>query len=217
MRRWTSHIVQSFAHGINVAVAHLDFEAVLACPDSATTSQAGRPFVITDPNPPIRYRDLYFLVQTLAATPFRTLSLPPIVMVLLSYPIEWYCLARARHAFLRRHLPELTGEAKHLKPAIFSICTHLVASNAVASQPVSSGGLGYTGVLTTLEGMTQEVVEWNREHDDAAGPRKSYQTSVSLADEIAKAAAAAVKHQTSVPRADKIAKAAAAVNSVTSG
>ena len=214
--RWTSHIVQSFAHGINVAIAHLDFEAILACPESTTGSQAGRTFVITDPNPPIRYRDLYFLVQTLAATPFRTLSLQPIVMVLLSYPIEWYCLALARHPFLGRYLPELTGEAKHLKPAIFSICTHLVASNAVASQPVSSGGLGYTGALTTLEGMTQEVVEWNRDHHDAVGPRKPYQTSVSLADEIAKAAAV-VKHQATIPRADGVAKAAAAVKSVTGG
>lgn len=214
--RWTSHIVQSFAHGINVAIAHLDFEAILDCPESAATSQAGRPFVITDPNPPISYRDLYFLVQTLATTPFRTLPLQPIVMVLLSYPIEWYCLALARHPFLRRVLPELAGEAKHLKPAIFSICTHLVGSNAVASQPVSSGGLGYTGVLTTLEGMTQEVVEWNRDHRDTVGARKAYQTSVSLADEIAKAAAA-VKHQAKMSLADEMAKAAAAVKSVASG
>jgi hypothetical protein len=88
-------------------------------------------------------------------------------------------------------LPELTGEVKHLKPGIFSICTHLVASNTTASQPVSRGGLGYSGVLTTLEGMTQEVLEWNLEHKDAAGERKSYQTSVALADDIAKATGAA--------------------------
>ncbi|KAK4234519.1 3beta-hydroxysteroid-dehydrogenase/decarboxylase [Achaetomium macrosporum] len=188
---WTSHIVQSFVHGINVAIAHLDFEAILASPGSASSPQAGRPFVVTDPNPPIAYRDLYLLVRTLAITPFRTLRIQPIVMVLLSYPIEWYCLFRAKYPFLQKLLPELTGEVKHLKPGIFSICTHLVASNALASQPVTRGGLGYTGVLTTLEGMTQEVLEWNREHKDTAGARKSYQSSVSLADDIAKAARAA--------------------------
>ncbi|AEO65514.1 uncharacterized protein THITE_2112596 [Thermothielavioides terrestris NRRL 8126] len=188
---WTSHIVQSFVHGINVAVAHLDFEAILAAEDSASRPQAGRPFVVTDPNPPITYSDLYFLVQTLAVTPFRILSLSPVVMVLLSYPIEWYSLLRVKYPFVGRLLPELTGDVKHLKPGIFSICTHLVASNAEASRPVSEGGLGYTGVLTTLEGMVQEVVEWNRDHKDVPGTRKAYQTSVSLADEIAKAAAAA--------------------------
>ena len=189
MDRWTSHIVQSFVHGCNVAIAHLDFEAVLASPESAAFPQAGRPFVVTDPNQPISYSDLYFLVQTLATTAFRILPLQPIVMVLLSYPIEWYSHLLTRHPWLRRFLPELSGDAKHLKPGIFSICTHLVASNAVVSRPVRDGGLGYTGVLTTLEGMAQEVVEWNREHRGAVGKRKCYQNSVSLADDIAKAAA----------------------------
>jgi hypothetical protein len=182
--------VQSFVHGVNVAIAHLDFEAILVSPEAESLPQAGRPFVVTDPNPPISYRDLYFLVETLATTPFRTLSLPPAVMVLMSYAVECYSLAMVSFPQLRKVLPEVTGEVKHLKPGLFSICSHLVASNAVAGEPVSTGGLGYTGVLTTLEGMTQEVVEWNQDHKDALGARKSYQTSVSLADEIAKAAAA---------------------------
>ncbi|KAL2198286.1 hypothetical protein P885DRAFT_75899 [Corynascus similis CBS 632.67] len=187
---WTSHIVQNFVHGVNVAIAHLDFEAVLASSGSASLPQAGRPFVVTDPNPPIRYRDMYHLVQTLSVSPSRVLPLQPIIMVLLSYPIEWYSLALARFPVLRTVLPELTGEVKHLKPGIFSICTHLVASDDAARQPVRSGGLGHTGVLTTLEGMTQEVVEWNQEHSNARkGERKSYKTSLSLADDIAKAAA----------------------------
>lgn len=173
-----------------MALAHLDFEAVLASPESATSPQAGRPFVVTDPNPPITYSDLYFLLQTLAATPFRILPLQPVVMVLISYPIEWYSHLLNRYPWLRRLLPEINGEAKHVKPGIFSICTHLVASNEVASRPVRDGGLGYTGVVTTLEGMAQEVAEWNREHEGVNGTRKCYQNSVSLADDIAKAAAA---------------------------
>ncbi|KAK3899990.1 hypothetical protein C8A05DRAFT_17648, partial [Staphylotrichum tortipilum] len=154
---------------------------------------SGRPFVITDPNPPIRYRDLYLLVQTLSATPFRTLALPPALMVLASYPVEWYTLVRARWALLGKVLPPLHGEVKHLQPGIFSICTHLVASNGVAERGVEEGGLGFRGVVTTLEGMVQEVVEWNREHQGRGGgamDRKAYLNSVSLADEIAKAAAA---------------------------
>ena len=182
--RWTSEIVQSFAHGINTAIAHLDFEAILASPDSFKLSQAGRPFVITD-STPIKYGDLYFLIKTLAITRFHAIPLPPIVMVLLSYVIEAYTLLRLKWPSLQWVLPPVVGDIKHLKPAIFSICTHLVASNDEASKPVASGGLGYTGVLTTLEGMTQEVVEWNHVH--RAAKKVRFQSSVSLADEIQKA------------------------------
>ncbi|KAK3934542.1 hypothetical protein QBC46DRAFT_399495 [Diplogelasinospora grovesii] len=192
---WTSHIVQSFVHAANAAIAHLEFEAVLASsPHAKSLPQAGRPFTITDPNPPITYGDLYFLVETLACTPFRTVTLQPIVMLLLSYPLEWYSLLLLRFPWLGKKtgLPVLSGDVKHLKPALFSICTHLVASNAAAKQSVKSGGLGYTGVLTTLEGMTQEVVDWNHEHtNNVAGTKKVYQSSVSLADEIHRLAAMA--------------------------
>ncbi|KAK4170459.1 hypothetical protein QBC43DRAFT_348935 [Cladorrhinum sp. PSN259] len=195
---WASHTVQSFVHGINVAIAHLQFEAVLASscsssPDDLTSSmppQAGRPFVVTDPNPPIAYSDLYRAVGTLSSTPFRTVPLNPILMVLLSYPTEWYSLLLARYPFLRKVLPNLHGDLKHLKPGVFSICTHLIASNDTAGRPVSDGGLGYTGVLTTLQGMVQEILEWNLEHADAKGI-KSYQTSISAGDEMTKLAAAA--------------------------
>lgn len=173
-----------------MALAHLDFEAILASPESASSPQAGRPFVVTDPNPPVNYRDLYLLIKSLAITPFSIVPLQPIIMVLLSYPIEWYSLLLAKYPLLGRMLPELTGEIKHLKPGLFTICAHLVASNDVASQPVSTGGLGYRGVLTSLEGMTQEVLEWNREHEQTKGERKAYQSSVSFADEVAKAIAA---------------------------
>ncbi|KAL8383444.1 hypothetical protein RB595_010577 [Gaeumannomyces hyphopodioides] len=52
---WMHHVVQSFVHGLNCGAAHLDFEAVLARPASASSPQAGRPFTVTDPNPPIRF------------------------------------------------------------------------------------------------------------------------------------------------------------------
>ena len=185
--RWTSHIVQSFVHGINAAIAHLQLEAVLALPGSHRLPQAGRPFVVTDPNAPISYGDLYFLIKILAVTPFRVIALQPIVMVLISYAIEGYTLARLKWPLFRWVLPPIAGDAKHLKPAIFSICTHLVGSNSTASEPVSSGGLGYTGVLTTLEGMVQEVVEWNQVHQAAGVKQIAYQSSVSLAEEIQKA------------------------------
>ncbi|KAH9991507.1 NAD(P)-binding protein [Xylariaceae sp. FL0662B] len=183
---WVSHIVQSFVHGANVAIAHLHHEAVLALPPSESARFAGRPFVVTDPNPPITYGDLYCAVQTLSVHPFYTIKLPPVVMLLLAYAVEMYSDLPCKYPFLRKFLPELGGDIRLVKPGLFSICTHLVGSDAEARKPVSEGGLGYSGVLTTLEGMALEVLEWNREHVDDVKTRKVYTTSISLADQIRK-------------------------------
>ncbi|KAI0126453.1 hypothetical protein BJ170DRAFT_628799 [Xylariales sp. AK1849] len=179
---WIPHIVQSFVHGANVAVAHLHHEAVLA----TGTSQGGRPFVVTDPNPPISYSDLYTAIRTLSIHPFRIIVLPPVLVLLISYVVEFYNLLPYRSRLLGRVLPEIKGEARHLQPGLFSICTHLIASDEDARKPVKDGGLGYRGAITTLEGMVLEILEWNREHagTDGGRARKSYTTSISLADKL---------------------------------
>ncbi len=66
------------------APSHLHLEAILASPESFRSLQAGRPFVVTDPNPPIKYSDLYLLIKTLAITRFYTINLQPIVMIIVS-------------------------------------------------------------------------------------------------------------------------------------
>ncbi|KAB5546959.1 hypothetical protein GE09DRAFT_1174829 [Coniochaeta sp. 2T2.1] len=147
---WTDHIVQNFVHGANAAIAHLQFEALLTSPASASRPQAGRPFTVTDPNPPITYGDLYYALSLISATRFRPVRLPPVLLLLPSYPIEWYTLLLARSSIARRFLPRLRGDIQHLKPALFSITTHLVATYEAA-------------ILTTLDGMVQEVVKWNHE------------------------------------------------------
>ncbi|KAI3391814.1 hypothetical protein diail_6776 [Diaporthe ilicicola] len=195
---WACHVVQSFVHGINCAVAHLQFESILAKQGSHSSSQAGRPFCITDPNPPIYYGDLYSLLSKLAITPFKIVIVPAIPLVLLSYLVEFYTLLPFRlPGGLARFVPPLSGDVKHLQPALFSICTHLVADNADAGKAVTDGGLGYRGVLTTLEGMCQELVEWNQEQEEHArraalesvegtGAVRYFHSSVSLAEQIQK-------------------------------
>jgi hypothetical protein len=189
--RWASHIVQSFVHGANVAIAHLNHEAVLAREDAP---QAGRPFVVTDPNPPIPYSDLYKVISTLSIHSFRVLVLPPVLMLLLAHVVEWYNLLPYRFPFMRKVLPEIKGDAKHLQPGLFSICTHLVASDEDARLPIDKGGLGYAGVMTTLQGMVLEVLEWNREHahENNKVVRKPYTTSVSLAEKLRKLGAVGI-------------------------
>lgn len=169
-----------------MAIAHLQHEAVLAFPGPESTRYAGRPFVVTDPNPPITYNDLYSAIATLSIHSFNIIRVPPVFMLLLSHVVEIYAELLYKHPILRRFLPELTGDIKHLKPGIFSICTHLIADDKEARKPVSQGGLGYSGVLTTLEGMTLEILEWNREHVDDDKIRKAYTTSISLAEQIQK-------------------------------
>ncbi|KAJ2996091.1 hypothetical protein NUW58_g1086 [Xylaria curta] len=198
MPTWVPHIVQSFVHGANVAIAHLHHEAALVRPSASKHS--GRPFVVTDPNPPISYGDLYSAIKVLSHHSFSILYLPPVFMLLLSHIVEIYSglpFLPFPLSILGKLLPPLQGDVRHLGPGLFSITTHLIASNADVSKPLSEGGLGYKGVMTTLEGIVLEVLEWNREHEhlgDGEGKiRKAYTTSVSLAEKIQKLGA--VGHQ----------------------
>ncbi|KAL4731789.1 hypothetical protein ACLX1H_000780 [Fusarium chlamydosporum] len=180
---WVPHIVQSFVHGANVAVAHLYHEPVLAkgeCP------QAGRPFVITDPGPPIMFGDLYTDVRVLSVHRFRIVTVPPIIMLLLSVLVEWYILLSYRFPSLKKLLPEVKGDIKKLQPGLFSTCTHLVAFDNEARKSVRDGGLGYKGFVTTLEGVVMEIWGWNQEHSRQSdgSTRKTYTTSVSLAEKL---------------------------------
>ncbi len=186
--RWVPHIVQSFVHGANVAIAHLHHEAALALPLSQSSKCAGRPFVVTDPNRPIVYGDLYLSIKTLSVHPFRTVQIPPVLMLLLSHIVEMYSELPYKYPLLKKILPEPVGDIRHLKPGLFSITTHLIASDTEARKSVSEGGIGYSGVLTTIEGMTREVLEWNEEHAGNVNTKKVYTTSVSLADQIKKLA-----------------------------
>ncbi|KAK4224812.1 hypothetical protein QBC38DRAFT_285763 [Podospora fimiseda] len=183
---WVPHIIQSFVHGANVAIAHLHHEAVLV---NKNAPQSGRPFVVTDPNPPISYSDLYQTVSVLSIHRFRTITLPPVLILVLSHLVEWYILLPYRLPYLRGILPKTTGDLRHLQPGLFSICTHLTASDGDARKPVAEGGLGYHGVLTTMEGMVLELLEWNREHEgeesETGGKeKKRYTTSISLAEQL---------------------------------
>lgn len=138
-------------------------------------------------------------------TPFRLLVLPPAPMLLLAYIVEFYNLLPARIPLLAKVLPKLPGDVSYLEPGLFSICTHLFGSVKESSKSVTDGGLGYQGIVTTLEGMCQELLDWNREQEQhrreasqSAGingtqisGQKTYTTkyfrhSVGLAEEIRK-------------------------------
>ncbi|RYO91088.1 hypothetical protein DL766_003348 [Monosporascus sp. MC13-8B] len=161
---WMENFIQNFVSAQNISLAHLLFESALLTVPFAS-SPAGRTFNISDPNPPICFRDIYNLLSTLAVTPFHITYLPPVLMLLLSYFIEAYCLLIAQFPVLQAVFKEPSGRLQLLQPAVFTAATHIVVSDAAARLPVVQGGLGYQGVCTTLEGMCQQVWEWNREHE----------------------------------------------------
>ena len=133
--------------------------------------------MVTDPNPAITFSDIYTLIQMLKLTPTKIVNLPPVIMLLTSYCIEFYCLSLARFPWLTmvfKELKEYTAYRGHesslfnLQPPLFSICTHLIANDAKVRKPLVEGGLGYKGIWTTLEGMCYEVKMWNDRYTKAA-------------------------------------------------
>lgn len=197
--RWLPHIITNLVHGGNVALAHLQHEAMLlSTPSISELPQSGRPFVVTDPNPPQLFEDIYLAIRVLNVLPWRAQYLQPVFMFLLSYLVEWFILLPHWFPWLAGKLPEVTGDLRSLQPAIFSICTHLVAHDGEARKAVKDGGLGYEGAVTTMQGVVAEILEWNRENagsdaneKDSSGSRlvsevkrRVYKTSAMLSEEL---------------------------------
>ncbi|KAJ4032512.1 hypothetical protein NW761_011964 [Fusarium oxysporum] len=183
---WVPHIVQNFVHGANVAVAHLYHEAALA---KENCTQAGKPFVVTDVGPPITFGDVYTAVEVLSIHPFRNVIVPPLIILLMTHIVEWFILLPHRLPFLKGILPEVKGDLRTVQPGLITICTHLVASDTEARQPISEGGLGYKGLFTTLEGVVSVIMDWNREHagEQTREGKKIYQGSLRLAEMLEEA------------------------------
>lgn len=133
---------------------------------------AGRPFNVTDPGPPIAFADAYAAAAELSVTPVTTSYKRPLLLFLIAHVIEAWCLLLARFPFLTTWLGlrEPSGPVHMLQPSVFNISIHTVVDDSMARKSVAEGGFGYRPVCTTLEGVCQEILEWNQEHEggDAA-------------------------------------------------
>lgn len=183
--RWVPHIFQNFVHAENISLAHLLYEKALVDP-RYSSKLAGRTFQITDPNPAVTFGDSYTLIQTLKPTPIRVTTLPPVLMLLIAYCIETYCLTLARFPVLRKVFPEPQADEAaimNLQPSLFTICTHVIASDAEARKPLDEGGLGYKGIWTTMEGMCDEMRLWIAKYGSTA-ERSPIKGVPSVVDEV---------------------------------
>ncbi|KAI5921708.1 hypothetical protein F4810DRAFT_330546 [Camillea tinctor] len=160
---WMPNIVQNFVHGGHVSLGHLLFEAALVGND-AMPKCAGKAFVVTDGGPPPSFGDMYKLLKLTAETPkIKIIYLQPGIMLVLSHIVEWFDIA-SRMPVLKWVVPRPRGDLALLQPAVFTASTHYLATDEAAQRSVDHGGLGYRPIHTTIEGMCQQVAEWNAEH-----------------------------------------------------
>ncbi len=173
---WIPHIVQNFVNSRNVALSHPLFEAALAQPDGNNMPAcAGRTFNVTDPGPPISFADAYLAATELAATRVTVTPQRPLLLFLVAHAIEAWCLLLARLPVLTAWFgwAEPPSPINMLQPSVFSISIHTVIDDSLARKSVAEGGLGYQGGCTTMEGICEEILQWNREHEGAAAAEAS--------------------------------------------
>lgn len=151
--------VQSFVNVNNVALAHLLLEAALL--GEHADKVAGRPFAVSDKGPPVRFQDVYTIMEAASSTAFKADHPPPVLMLLLAYLVEAYSLLLVRVPWLRRLMAEPGELVGMLQPAIVSSALTTIVDDSAARRPPEEGGLGYEAACTTLEGMCSQMVDWN--------------------------------------------------------
>ncbi|KAI1367289.1 3-beta hydroxysteroid dehydrogenase/isomerase [Xylaria arbuscula] len=158
---WMGNIVQNFVHSGHCSLGHLQFEAALLRKEMPKC--AGRPFIITDDGPPPTYGDMYHLCYVTSETPVKLTPLPPAPFLILAHIVELVAIA-SRTPVLKWIFPAPKGTLALLQPGTFHASLNYVATDKAAQTSVEQGGLGFRHVHTTLEGMCQQVMEWNNEH-----------------------------------------------------
>ncbi|KAF8156795.1 NAD-P-binding protein [Crassisporium funariophilum] len=163
---WVATTVQSFSYVENCAIAHLCYEQRLVELLAGGTNPdiGGQAFCITDPGPTPTYGDVYTTLETLSEGECYFPLLSPTTMLLIAHVIETYY--RAHHAMITagwrwaQILPRIQGDIVNLQPSLFSLTSvHLIFDDSRARLSPEKGGLGYSGVWTTLEGLHKTFEE----------------------------------------------------------
>lgn len=151
--------VQNWIHSGNVALAHLQYEDALLGPYK--DQLAGRPFIVSDDGPPMRFKDLYHILSEIRIGGFIVQYPPPLLFLLLAYALEAYTILIARATVLQRFFAEPTGEIRLLQPGTFVSAVNCIVDDSLARKSPEKGGFGYRSACTTIEGMCAQVIAWN--------------------------------------------------------
>lgn len=152
--------VQNWVYVRNVSHAHLLLESVLL--GEHVDKIAAKPFMVTDNGPPIRFQDMYTILGSTASTGLKVDYPPPVLLLLLAYGVEAYCLLLAKLPFLKRILSEPGEPLCLFQPGIFSSAVSQTVDDSRARLMPSEGGLGYRGYCNTVEGLCVLVSDWNK-------------------------------------------------------
>ncbi|KAK3984824.1 hypothetical protein QBC44DRAFT_300501 [Cladorrhinum sp. PSN332] len=167
---WVPDVIQNHVHSRNVAAAHLQFEAALLSSNFPSGSEslpacAGRPFLVTDNGPPIRFHNVYIASNELCVKPIKLGHLPPVMMHAIAHILEPWSLLLARFPFLTKRLgwKEPSGPINQMQPATLAVTIHSIVDDSKARKSVEEGGIGYRAAVDTLEGFVTQIMEWNEE------------------------------------------------------
>ncbi|KAI1177429.1 3-beta hydroxysteroid dehydrogenase/isomerase [Nemania sp. FL0916] len=164
-KSWMQNIVQNFVHSGHVSLGHLQFEAALLRKEMPKC--AGRPFIITDDGPPPTYGDMYHLCEVTAETPVKLQFFPGLPFLILAHIVEMVAIA-SRTPVLKYIFSEPKGTLAILQPGVFHAGLHYVSTDKAAQRSVEQGGLGFKHVHNSMQGMCQQVLEWNMEHSSSS-------------------------------------------------
>lgn len=121
---------------------------------------AGKCFNVTDAgNAPMAGEMSQLLADKLGA---RHIRLPSTALLPLAYIVEWWSIASAYVPIL----PPPGATLIRVQPALWScVMVVQVASNERASLSPEKGGIGYRPQCTSLEGISQEIIDFLNEKD----------------------------------------------------
>lgn len=174
---WVQNSIQSECYVENASLAHLLYEQRLINLDihggvnKALPDIGGQSFMITDPNPPIAYGDIYGALNTLTKGVCIFPKFPPIAMLVFAHCVELYYLAHFRTTSIKfgnlgtlfsKIMPPVGGDVINLQTSLFPLTSvHLLIDDSRAQLPPEKGGLGYKAPFTSLQGICKVV----REHE----------------------------------------------------
>ncbi|KAL0576070.1 hypothetical protein V5O48_005898 [Marasmius crinis-equi] len=177
------HSVGNHIHVENCVLAHLLYEKRLM--DSAGVDVGGQAFTVTDPGPisswPNTHRALAYFTNHFSQgrAQYRSKLLSTTTLAVIASVVETYYVSRflmlgSSSSLLRsigKALPPVTAELARLQPSTLYISTvHPLVDDSRARLPAEKGGLGYVGVVETMEGVarcTREFFENGRLSDQS--------------------------------------------------
>lgn len=151
--------VHNWVHVANVALAHVQYEAALLGPHSDAVS--GRPFLVTDDGPAMRFCDIYAVGATLSTGGLQIIYPPPLLMLLMAYAVEAYCSLIATVPILQIFLREPGDPLCLFQPAVFSSAVSTIIDDSQSRKSAEDGGFGYSPFCNTVQGLSLQIEQRN--------------------------------------------------------